>query len=213
MIATRALKFRNPAAVHFYLLLVGLLCGVAPAAYAHGGVSVEDDTCIMTIGPYRAHFTGYQPGVRASQEFCEDIPVVAKSIIVLDFISNPLRDMAVDFRIVRDVNEIGVTATYADLGNAGDIEQATVFYRAPERFPRGSVDVGLTFDQPGQFIGILTATDDKTDSRREYVSVFPFSVGVTDWWSRLKWIVLAIATGASLYLWSSRSPKEPKAAT
>lgn len=197
----------------FVLASTALLALSAFGAFAHGGVSVEDDTCIMTIGPYQAHFTGYQPAVRASQEFCEDIPVVAKSIIVLDFISQPLREMAVDFRIVRDVKDIGVNATYADLGSAANIEQATMFYRPAERYPRGSFDVSLTFDVPGQFIGVLTAVDDKTDNAREYISVFPFSVGVTDWWERLKWFVFAMLLGAGLFVWSSRSAKAKKAAT
>ena len=182
------------------LLLVTVL-----SAFAHGGVSVEDDTCIMTIGPYRAHFTGYQPQARASQEFCEDIPVVANAIIVLDFISRPLREMAVDFRIVRDVNEIGISAVYADLGSAQEIEQATMFHRAAERFPRGSFDLEITFDEPGRFIGVLTAVDNKTGTAREYISVFPFSVGLTNWWARLKWIVLCLVFGAGLVFWSSRS--------
>jgi hypothetical protein len=207
-----SLNSKTPGLFSLLLHASALLVVLAPAVYAHGGVSVEDDVCIMTIGPYRAHFTGYQPEVRASQEFCEDIPVVAKSIIVLDFINQPLREMAVDFRIVRDVNEVGVTATAADLGSAADIERATIFYRAAERYPRGSFDVGLTFEESGRFIGVLTAVDDKTGTRREYVSVFPFSVGVTDWWGRLKWIVVSIVFGAGLYLWSSRSGKTAHAA-
>ena len=173
-------------------LFVLLMCMTA-GAFAHGGVAVEDDTCIMTIGTYKAHFTGYQPQVRASQEFCEDIPMVAESIIVLDFISRPLRDMLIDFRIVKDVNEVGVTATIDDLGSAEDIERATMFRRPPEKFPRGSVDVTIEF------------IDEGTDTRREYVSVFPFSVGVTNWWARLKWIVAPLLLGAVLLFWTTRS--------
>ncbi len=190
-------------AVRAGVLVAALI--TAPGVSAHGGVSVENDTCIMSIGPYRAHFTGYQPAVRASQEFCEDIPVVAKSIIVLDFISQPLRDMEVDFRVIGDVNGVGVNATYADLGSDKDIAEATVFYREPTRFPRGSVDVDLDFKRAGQYIGILTALEKSEDGPVEHISVFPFSVGVTDWWGRLKWIVLSIALGAGLLVWSSRA--------
>jgi hypothetical protein len=198
------------ARIASYVGAVALLVASLPDAHAHGGVSVENDTCIMTIGPYKAHFTGYQPAVRASQEFCEDIPVVAKSIIVLDFISQPLREMSVDFRIVRDVNNIGVKASYADLGSPADIEKATLTYRELQKFPRGSVDVELDFDESGKYIGIMRAVDSTADDGREYISVFPFSVGTVNWWARLKWIVASMLIGLALMFWSLRSSKTKK---
>jgi hypothetical protein len=33
---------------------------------AHGGLSLADDICKLTIGPFTMHFTGYQPD--ATQE-------------------------------------------------------------------------------------------------------------------------------------------------
>ena len=127
----------------------------------------------MKIGPYRAHFTGYQPQLRASQEFCEDIPNVAKAIIVLDFINEPLREMAIEFRLVHDVNNVGVNATIDDLGSAEDIERASMFVQPAARYPQGSVDVSLEFTEPGQFIGMVTANDDRSAAERTYVAVFP----------------------------------------
>ena len=53
-----------------------LLAVAAASAWAHGGVGIEDDKCILRIGSDRAHFAGYQPEHRASQEFCEDFPEV-----------------------------------------------------------------------------------------------------------------------------------------
>ena len=87
------LPYPKSAVAHVVTWSIGLvILAMAPFdTQAHGGVSIEDDRCIMTIGPYRAHFSGYQPKLRASQEFCEDIPAVADAIIVLDFISQPLR--------------------------------------------------------------------------------------------------------------------------
>ena len=186
------------------LLALALLPGIAAA---HGGVSIEDDACIMTIGPYRAHFSGYQPKLRASKEFCEDIPVVADAIIVLDFISLQLRKMQVDFRVIRDVNEIGVTATYADLGTAADIEAATVIYRDPRRYGNGNLDVSLTFNTAGTFIGILSASDPETNET--YTSVFPFSVGVTDVWAWLKWVLVIFLIGLAAFF---LAPKASRAA-
>jgi len=182
------------------LVALGLAAVQPDRALAHGGVSMEDDMCVMQVGRFRAHFTGYQPRERASQEFCEDIPEFAPAIIVLDFVDMALRQMAIDFRVVRDVNEIGVTATLDDLGTVEDIEKATVFYREPAVHPRGSLDVSLNFDQPGAYIGVLTATD--KEASRIYTSVFPFSVGVTDWWSMIRWVVWPLVFGALIYFGS-----------
>lgn len=167
----------------------------------------------MTIGTYRAHFTGYQPRARASQEFCEDIPTVSNSIIVLDFISRALREMSVDFRIVYDVKEIGISATEADLGTDADIEAATMFYLPAKAYPRGSLDASITFESAGNYIGILTATDGSGADARRYVSVFPFSVGLSNWWARLKWVGVALILGVALLVWSLRSNKVNRAAT
>jgi hypothetical protein len=186
----------------FRLVLVALgLVAVQPHhARAHGGVSLEDDICVMQVGRFRAHFTGYQPRERASQEFCEDIPEFAPAIIVLDFVDMALRKMPIDFRVVRDVNDIGIYATLEDLGSAEDIEKATIFYREPGVHPRGSLDVSLNFDQPGAYIGILTARD--TEASRIYTSVFPFSVGVTNWWEFVRWIVWPLVFGVVIFLGS-----------
>ena len=43
---------------------------------AHGGVVFEEDVCVLKIGFLQAHFTGYQPSSRGSEEFCEELPDV-----------------------------------------------------------------------------------------------------------------------------------------
>ena len=78
----------------------------------------------MQTGRYRAHFTGYRPTVTAAQEFCEDTPTIA--VIVLDFINLARCGMDVDFRVVADANDAGVSTTFDDLGSAAEIEAATV---------------------------------------------------------------------------------------
>jgi hypothetical protein len=188
------------AFIRLTLVAVAMAVAVPDRVLAHGGVSVEDDICIMQVGRYRAHFTGYQPRERASQEFCEDIPELAPAIIVLDFVDMAMRKMAIDFRVLKDVKEIGVTATINDLGSTEDIESATVFYREPSISPHGSLDVSLNFKERGGYIGVLTATD--LEGGHTYTSVFPFSVGVTDWWSYLRWIVWPLVFGVVIYFGS-----------
>ena len=180
---------------------------LSPAA-AHGGVSMEDDTCIMQLGPYRAHFTGYQPKLRASQEFCEDIPHVADAIIVLDFLDSRLRSMEIEFRVIRDVNNIGVNATWDDLGGEAAIQSATTFVEPTMTYPRGSVDVTIPFAEPGRFIGLVTANDSET--KQHYVSVFPFSVGVAAWYDGWVWLVGTVLLGIVLFLrpWQQRQTRD-----
>ena len=162
------------------LLSVFLLLSLASgAAFGHGGVSIEDDMCVMQVGPYRAHFTGYQPERRATQEFCEDIPEVGRAIFVIDFINDELRQMETDFRIIKDVRNIGIRAKYEDLGSKDDIERATVYYRPAEIVANGTFNADHTFPESGNFIGLVTARDPKTG--KEIVSVFPFAVGIFHW--------------------------------
>lgn len=136
---------------------------------------MEDDMCLIKIGPYKAHFTGYLPRERAAQEFCEDIPVATKAVFVLDFISDELREMEVDFRIVRDINKVGRMATYEDLGGPEAVEKATIFYEKPKTYRKGVISVHYPFVDNGGYVGIIDAHHQATGL--SYRSVFPFSVG------------------------------------
>ena len=158
-------------------LLITFCCSLlaSQTVLAHGGVAIEDDMCILKAGPYIMHFTGFQPEQSQSEEFCEDIPDVGGAIIVLDYVDKQLRDMAVDFRIIKDVNNIGNTATLDDLGGYSDIEQNTVYYLPSELRRTGSFNVEYNFAEPGRFIGMVRVDD--IPNGKEYTSVFPFSVG------------------------------------
>jgi hypothetical protein len=166
--------------------------------FAHGGVSIEDDVCLINIDRYKAHFTGYLPKERATQEFCEDIPVATESIFVIDFISDELRAMELDFRIIRDVNDIGVTATFGDLGGDEAIEAASIFYQEPQLYQKGILNVRYDFTQEGGYIGIVNAHHLETGLK--YTSVFPFSVGKVDYWQYTKYfLMLFIGCGVFIY--------------
>lgn len=187
------------------VVLVCLLGILAPVKLmAHGGVSIEQDVCLMKLGSYRSHFTGYQPEKRLTQEFCEDIPEVGNVVMVMDFISDELRAMKTDFRIVRDTKNIGNSAVYEDLGSVEDIAKATVFYKTAESYPHGTLSAAHSFPEPGRFIGIVTAT---AADGEHYVSVFPFAVGKKSYWRYLIMLVLAVAAAAGLYRYAVREHK------
>jgi hypothetical protein len=171
-------------------------------AWAHGGVSVDADKCILTAGLYRAHFTGYQPKARGSQEFCEDIPAVERAIMVVDFIDNALREMDVDFRIIRDVNDIGNNAVYEDLGGEAAIEKATLKYIPPQAYPTGTITMSYDFVEPGRYIGLVTMQ--RPDGGQVFRSVFPFSVGVGDSMPYIKTVIAIVLFAVGLYYFSER---------
>ncbi len=186
-----------------FLLLVSNL------SFAHGGVSVDEDVCTMRLAALKAHFTGYQPDYRATQEFCEDIPVVGRSIFVIDFISDDLRAMEIDFRIIRDVKEIGNKAQLEDLGGAEAIEAATIFYQEKAVYPRGTLTANYNFTEKGRYIGIVTASYD--DQSATLTSVFPFEVGLFLYWKYvIPILIIILFSSAVFYIFLGMTRKQKK---
>lgn len=161
------------------------------AGLAHGGLSMDKDMCKLRLGPYYMHFTGYQ--VRAGMpntEFCEDIPATGRTIIVMDALDHPLRGMPIKVQIVTDSDDAA--------SPQGDGH--TVVELPAKIYPSGTVSLEHAFERPGRFVGLVTAGENG-----EFVSRFPFSVGITQrpygFYGLLLLIVLA---GLGLYGYSSR---------
>lgn len=177
----------NQLAVAFCLLLLP-----AQIAFGHGGVVAEEDLCIIEIGIFRAHFTVYQPETRASTEYCEDIPDVGNAVFVLDYLHDSLREVPVDFRIIRDVNKRTIYADWEDVSSIDDIESATVFYQAPDIFPGASMSVSHRFLEKGWYTGIVTTKHPVRDIH--YQAVFGFHVGrkALGFWPLMILIIIAL---------------------
>lgn len=152
-------------------LLVALAlatAGLVGEAHAHGGVSSDTGQCIMKIGPDTMNFTGYQP-LKSREVFCDDIPDVGPTIIVLDAVQDELRDMNLEIRILRDVGQSR---------DDENLEQNTETYVQPKKYRTGTLNFEYDFKKKGKFIGLVKARSD--DETKEYVSRFPFSVGETE---------------------------------
>lgn len=144
-------------------------------AVAHGSVAFEDDRCLINIGFMQAHFTVFQPESEGNEEFCESIPGVTRSVFVMEYLHNLLSEMNIDFRIVRDINNVGRYASWEDIEAIEDLEAATVFY-APARIEEGGYfTTSHEFTERGTYIGVVTA--DHPDEDRQYNAVFYFRVG------------------------------------
>lgn len=167
------------------IILSVLLAGSAmftSQVQAHGGLALAEDMCVLTVGPYRMHFTGYQP-LSQEEEFCEDIPETGKTVIALDYIQEELRPLTTEVRIIRDT------------GSEENLDEITVFHLPPQLYPSASITVEHTFPEKGKFVGLVTVTGGAQD----YISRFPFSVGEGRPISKVAIIVpivLVIAAGA-----------------
>jgi hypothetical protein len=179
------------------LSFVGLAL-TSTLAQAHGGVKLEQDECVLKIGPSTMHFIGYQR-TGEEQEFCEDIAQTGPTVIALTAVSPDLRDMAIGIRVVKDVGEAKEKA---------DIEAATVAMIPPKVYRNGILTFEHNFKDAGHYVGIVTVQDDQGN---QWTSRFPFSVGLYTFWGMFEYILYGVAFTALLgFLWlmlRSRSSK------
>ena len=187
-----------------YLRLVLTGCALLAAgpllsglAHAHGGLSMAEDMCKLTVGPYMMHFTGYQPGNTQQKAFCEDIPGTGETVVVLDYIEQELRSLPTEVRIIRDT------------GSEENLEAITILHLPSKVYANGSIDFTHIFPEKGNFVGIVTVTGDQP-----YVSRFPFSVGETKIFSKLLNVymvpVLATIIVVGIYYYTRNREKREK---
>jgi len=182
--------------------------------HAHGGLALADDLCILTVGPYTIHFTGYQP-LTQEEEFCEDIPEIGKTVVALDYINDELRPFETEVRILRSSASLNINTrtTSQDLKKLSDedLENMTVYHLPGKVYPTASIMIDHTFPEKGMFAGVVTVSGEGN----EYVSVFPFSVGEG---RKINWItdvipyVALIAVAAFFVMRNLKKPKQENTA-
>lgn len=185
----------------FGCALFALAALVSTQAYAHGGLSMAEDMCKLTVGPYMMHFSGYQPENSQQKQFCEDIPATGQTIVVLDYIEQELRTLPAEVRIIKDT------------GTEENLESLTVFHIPAKVYPNGSIDFAYTFDKPGKFVGIVTVGE-----KKEHISKFPFSVGEPKFFSKflniyMVPVVAVIIVGAIVFFMRDRGKSSQVAAS
>lgn len=152
------------------------LFSVAQEVHAHGSVVADQDSCLVTIGYLKAHFKIYIPETHGHEEFCENVPKAAESVFVMEYVHRGLGEMPIDFRIIRDVTGMGRFANWAHVSAIGELDEATVFYQ-PAKFEPDVLAIAHKFEDPGWYIGVVTARKEETG--KQYIAVFPFKVGFT----------------------------------
>jgi hypothetical protein len=179
-----------------------LVLALSPVLYAGGGVALKDDKCIISIGFYTAHFTAYQTDGRGNEQFCEDLPDAGGTLFVLDYLHSSLKEVPVDFRIIRNETGMGEFARLEHIEALDNIDQHTVFYREPSVESNGSYQVEHFFAEAGEYVGIVSAGH--PSNGKTYYAVFPFTVGILrlDYWAA---IAFFFAVGLFTYIMVKKS--------
>ena len=186
------LQFMKPALV---CLMFSFGFSFSTQTQAHGGLSMAEDLCKLTIGPYTMHFTGYQPESSQEKEFCEDIPSTGRTIVALDYIEEALRPLLTEVRVIKDT------------GSEEDLEAITILHMPAKVYPNGSINFEHNFNVPGNFVGLVTVSGDE-----EYVSRFPFAVGQGESIMPSGWVlamIAALGVGAVFLYTVRRKPDAP----
>ena len=184
-----------------YLSAVLIVFGWVSHCEAGGGVLLSEDSCIITIGFYTAHFTAYQPDSSGDKQFCEDLDNVGKTTFVLDYLHKSLSEVAVDFRIIHNVTDKGKFVQMEDIIEIEDIDSHTVFYQPPVIKSNASYMINHNFKETGEYVGIVTAGHPTKTTI--YSSVFPFTVGTSYIsWPALSFVMLVLIFGSYLYYMS-----------
>lgn len=220
-------KRRNLFMLSFLFALTTAGAAFTPAsALAHGGVKLEQDECVVKVGPVKVHFIGYQRKGEP-EEFCDDIARTGPTVIALTAIESArlpdsymvqnqapaaepaarvdLRDLAIGVRIVKNIGEGK---------ESGDLGSATEFYAPPKVYRNATMTFEHDFKDAGDYVAIITVAD---RDGGEWSSRFPFKVGVFSLWNTIEYILyaigfLALSLGLWLTAWKRRKgPPEPAA--
>lgn len=103
-------KVSDHGVIGVFALFTALLPGFA---YAHGKVTIEEDSCVRRVGGSLVHFNAYQPQNEAQAQYCTEIPGEGETFLVVDLVDSGLRKMAVGVRVVRGLNETAEDQTVA----------------------------------------------------------------------------------------------------
>jgi len=128
--------------------------------------SETSEECMRKIGEYDINFNAYQAAT-GSNRFCEDIPLVAPTVLTLDFVDSELRKMPAEARLLE------VESWPAALDGSSD-GKALVLQRLPAKaYSSGIIEIDHTFKAPGYFVEVVSI---EAPGGKKHVLRFPFQV-------------------------------------
>ncbi len=140
----------------FSLLFLSL--ALPTTVSAHRGATNEVDTCRFSVGSEVIHFSAYTPTFSGGTSYCHGVPNIGLTHLVFDYEGNKLRHTTVEFEITKEP------------------EGTRIFYHAPEKIKKGTIDAKIDFAKygAGDYLAHVTIVyqGEKLDSH------LPFSIGV-----------------------------------
>jgi hypothetical protein len=175
------------------------IAGTALEAKARGALTLNQDVCLLYIGPDYAYFSAYDPQ-KPRKRYCEEAPRTGVTVFAIDFAQSEMREMKVGFRILRNIGENADPAA---------IEAATLAQAEPRVHSTGSVGLDYDFKEPGDYAGLVTV--DGPHGER-WTAYFPFTVA-QPYRARLPYYLLAVAALLAIFFtfWGKdRRGKKPE---
>ncbi|ARN82689.1 hypothetical protein [Methylocystis bryophila] len=151
----------------------------APEARARGALTLNQDVCLLYIGPDYAYFSAYDPH-KPKKRYCEEAPRTGVTVFAIDFAQSEMREMKVAFRVLRNIGETTDPAA---------IEAATLARTEPRVYPTGSLSLAYDFKEPGDYAGLVTVDGPNGE---QWVAYFPFAVA-QPYRARLPYYLLGVA--------------------
>lgn len=168
-------QFRHRCKPALLGLVSAALCACASFAQAHGSVVDGAEGCAIELDFYSAFFDIYQPERSEHRSYCEDIPVAANTLFVMEYQHNAMRQVPIEFRIIRNDSPLGRFVRWSDIQQIEDIDSVTAYYQSAPPQPDGVLSIQHTFAEEGDYVGIVSAPH--PDGSPTYHAVFPFHVG------------------------------------
>jgi hypothetical protein len=147
------------------LFLAAALCA---ATSAQAQIKAEHPRyCVMSVGPAQMMFSAFQEN-STDEIFCQHIPALGRTLIILDATSNELRDMTIELRLIKNTGQ----KDWRD-----DLDATTVVTFEPAKYleKRGTASFAYDFKVDGDYVAIVRATS--ADGAKEYIGQYRFTVG------------------------------------
>lgn len=153
--------------------------------------------CIFNVGPTQMMFSAFQER-QTDEIFCQHVPKLGLTMIILDARQPELTDMNIDVRVLRDVGQ----KDWRD-----DLDANTVSLLPQSKYlkKRNTLSFNYEFSDEGNYITVVRAKSD--DELKEYIGEYSFSVGETYQWLQTLCVLLIAVGAVSFGIWHNKSNK------